>query len=292
MEQETSDLVKDHNNWPRGSVVAIICICTLGLSLQLQAQQAGQAPPGAASPVPPKSANDPGAAPNQSNPAPQPSAPQAKATNEPGVNTNPSEPATQSPKNDRLFYALPNYLTVEKKSSLPPLTTKQKFKLVAEGTYDPIELVFIAAESGVYQANNTDPTLGLGIRGYAKRNGLTIADDSVENFMVGAVLASAFRQDPRYYQLGSGSFLHRVGYAALRVVITRSDAGKNQFNVSEILGSATAAGISNTYHPGPWTMGTTLPIWGEQVGWDAVGFEMKEFWPDIHRYIQRHMHKS
>jgi hypothetical protein len=183
-------------------------------------------------------------------------------------------------------------LTVEKTASLPPLTTKQKFKLVAEGTFDPVEIAFIAAESGVYQASNTDPTLGQGFRGYAKRYGLTFADNTVENFMVGAIFVSALRQDPRYFQLGSGSFLHRAGFAALRVLITRSDAGKNQFNFSEILGSGAAAGISNTYHPGPGTMRSTLPIWVEQVGWDAVGFEMKEFWPDIHRYLQRHRRKT
>jgi hypothetical protein len=56
-------------------------------------------------------------------------------------------------------------LTVENASQLPPLSTGQKFKLVAEGTFDPIELVFIAAQSGVYQANNSDPTLGQGFRG-------------------------------------------------------------------------------------------------------------------------------
>jgi hypothetical protein len=187
---------------------------------------------------------------------------------------------------------LPNYLTVENASSLPPMTTGQKFKLVAEGTFDPIELVFIAAQSGVYQANNSDPTLGQGFRGYAKRYGLALADDTVENFMVGAIYASALRQDPRYFQLGKGSFLHRAAYAGLHILITRTDSGKNQFNFSEILGSGTAAGLSNIYHPGPWTMRSTLPIWGEQVGWDAVGYEMKEFWPDIHRYLQRRMHKN
>jgi len=172
------------------------------------------------------------------------------------------------------------------------MTTGQKFKLVAQGTFDPIEFVFIATQSGVYQANNSDPTLGQGFRGYAKRYGLTLADNTLENFMVGAVIASAARQDPRYFQLGHGSFLHRAGYAALHAVITRSDSGKTEFNSSEIFGSGTAAGISNLYHPGPWTLRSTLPIWGEQIGWDALGFEMKEFWPDVKRFLLRNHHKT
>jgi hypothetical protein len=103
--------------------------------------------------------------------------------------------------------------------------------------------------------------------------------------MVGAVFASALRQDPRYFQMGNGKFLHRVEYAATKVLITRSDSGKKEFNSSEIVGAATAASLSNLYHPGPWTMRSTLPIWGEQVGWDAVGYELKEFWPDVKRYL-------
>ncbi|HMD86776.1 MAG TPA: hypothetical protein VKO18_18965 [Terriglobia bacterium] len=252
---------------PRDYLLATLLICMLTLPYQLLAQQLADSPPPAAPQTQAKSADGSGDV--QGQPAPDP----------------------QIPKNDRILWTLPNYLTVENASSLPPMTTGQKFKLVAEGTFDPIELVFIAAQSGIYQANNSDPTLGQGFRGYAKRYGLTLADDSVENFMVGAVFASALRQDPRYFQLGKGSFLHRVEYAGLRVVIIRSDSGKNQFNFSEILGSGTAAGISNIYHPGPWTMGSTLPIWGEQIGWDTVGYEMKEFWPDVKRFLLRGHHK-
>jgi hypothetical protein len=189
------------------------------------------------------------------------------------------------PQNDRILWTLPNYLTVENVSSLPPLTVGQKFKLVAQGTFDPIEFAFLGLEAGVNQASNTNPTFGQGLKGYGKRYALAFADNSIENFMVGAVYSSALRQDPRYYQLGKGSFLHRFGYAAARVVVTRSDSGKTQFNFSEILGAGTAAAAANLYHPGPRTLGSSVNVWVTQMGWDAVGFEMKEFWPDLHRYL-------
>jgi hypothetical protein len=68
--------------------------------------------------------------------------------------------------------------------------------------------------------------------------------------MVGAVFASALRQDPRYYVLGKGSFAHRAGDAVSRIVVTRSDSGGAEFNASQIFGSAVAAGISTySYHP-------------------------------------------
>jgi hypothetical protein len=181
-------------------------------------------------------------------------------------------------------------LTVENATSLPPLTTGQKFKLVAEGTFDPVEFAFLGIEAGVNQASNTNPTFGQGLKGYGKRYALAFGDNTIENFMVGAVFASALRQDPRYYQLGKGRFLHRAEYAALRVVITRSDSRTRQFNFSEIVGSGTAAALANVYHPGPRTFGSSVNVWATQVGWDAVGFEMKEFWPDVHHYIQRKRH--
>jgi hypothetical protein len=100
------------------------------------------------------------------------------------------------------------------------------------------------------------------------------------------------RQDPRYYQLGKGKFLHRAEYAAMRIVITRSDSGKSEFNFSEILGAGTAAAISNAYSPPPRTLDSNISVWVTQMGWDVVGFEMKEFWPDVHHYLVRRHHKT
>ena len=257
----------------RGAALASLFVFTLGLSPTLMAQEEGQASPSAS-------------------PQTQPAAPQtpAKPTNDPG--TTPTPPDPKVPQNDRILWTLPNYLTVENASSLPPLTAGQKFKLVAEGTFDPIEFAFLALEAGVNQASNTNPTFGQGFKGYAKRYALAFGDNTVENFMVAAVFSSGLHQDPRYYQMGKGKFLRRVEYAASRVVVTRSDAGKNEFNASEIFGAATAAAISNVYHPGPRTFGNSANVWVTQMGWDAVGFEMKEFWPDVHRYLVRHHNKS
>ena len=263
------------NLWPRVAVLSILLICALGLSSRLQAQQAGQATPPANSQTPPATPQ------TESKPATDPVTVQRQPA-----------PAPQTPQNDRILWALPNYLTVENASSLPPLTSQQKFKLVAQGTFDPLEIAFIGGEALVYQAANTNPSFGQGFKGYAKRYGLAFTDNAIENFMTSSVFASAFRQDPRYYQLGKGSFLHRAGYAALRVVLTRGDSGKTQFNFSELVGAGAAAGISNAYHPGPQTLRSAVHTWGTQMGWDAVGFELKEFWPDIHRYLRHAKHNN
>jgi hypothetical protein len=65
-------------------------------------------------------------------------------------------------------------------------------------------------------------------------------------------------------------------------VITRSDAGNETFNASEIIGSGAAAGLSNLYYPPrDRTFGNAASNWGTSVGIDAATFVLREFWPDI-----------
>src|SRR3984885_9729388 len=139
--------------------------------------------------------------------------------------------------NDRLFYALPNFLTVEDKN-LPPLTTGQKFKVVARGSFDYVQIPWYALLAGISQAEDSEPGYGQGAEGYGKRFGAYFADGTIENFMTGAILPSVFKQDPRFYQSGKGGFTHRTGYAISRIFVTRGDSGRSEFNVSEVLGSA------------------------------------------------------
>jgi hypothetical protein len=222
---------------------------------------------------------------------PAPATPQTPFPIQSGAAASQADADPKIPQNDRILWTLPNYLTVENASALPPLTPGQKFRLVAKDTFDPVVFAFIGLEAGVYQANNTNPTFGQGLKGYAKRYGLAYTDNAVGNFMTSAAFPSLLHQEPRFFQMGKGRFLHRAWYAGSRVLVTRSDSGKAQFNFSEILGNGVAAAISNVYHPGPRTLGSNINIWGTQIGWDAVAYEMKEFWPDVHRFLVGHHSK-
>jgi len=210
--------------------------------------------------------------------------------------------------NDRLFYALPNFLTLQGKKQLPPLSVGDKFKVVALGSFDYVEYPWWGVLAAVSQAANGEPALGQGWEAYAKRYGITAGDSIVENFMVGAVFPSILRQDPRYYQSGQGSFFRRTGYSMSRIFVTRTDSGRTQFNYSEIFGAATAAAISvYTYHPRSAYLSTpsnphkfvpsdrtfpnVLSTWGTQVGLDTITLVVKEFWPDIHRKMSK-KHKA
>lgn len=199
-----------------------------------------------------------------------------------------SKPAPGASK-DRLFYALPNFLTLENASQAPPLTSEQKFKVTLRSSFDPIELFWHASLAGIEQAGNSEPGYGQGMEGYAKRFASHFADGTIENVMTSAVVPSLLHQDPRYFQSGKGSFWRRSGYAISRLVVTRTDSGQSQFNYSEIFGSAASASISTfTYHPrGDRYLGNAASVWASEIGWDALSFAIKEFWPDIRRKIHK-----
>ena len=194
--------------------------------------------------------------------------------------------------NDRLFYTLPNFLTLEDAGKVPPLSTAQKFKVVLRSSFDYVEYPWYGALAGISQWENSEAGYGQGAAGYGKRYAASFADGTLENFMTGAILPSLLRQDPRFYQTSKGSFLHRLGYAVSRIFVTRTDRGGEQFNYSEIFGSAIAAGISTySYHPrADRTVPNTASVWGSEVGYDTLTIVVKEFWPDIRRKISHKRH--
>jgi hypothetical protein len=200
----------------------------------------------------------------------------------------------QSSKNagtskSRLFFAIPNFLTVQNAGKVPPLTTGQKFWVTTRGTFDPVTLAWYGALAGISQAQDNQERYGQGVEGFAKRYGVRFADGTIENYMVKALAPTLLHQDPRYFELGKGGFWHRLGYAVGRIFVTRSDSGASQFNYSEVFGAAAAAAISTyTYHPrDERNLSNVINIWGTQVAWDTFGYVVKEFWPDIHHLLRK-----
>jgi hypothetical protein len=278
----------------------------LAISIPVRAQQtpspdsSGAAQPAAQAQTPP-----PSGAPAQQTAKPQPE----KSTDKDHPDAkSPASSGTTSggTSNDRLFFALPNFLSLENAGNVPPLTAGQKFSVVTRSAFDKVQFGWYGFLSGLSQAENSEPGYGQGAQGYGKRYGAAFADGTIENFMVGAVMPSLFRQDPRFFQLGHGGFLHRAGYAMSRSFVTRTDSGHKQFNFSEIIGGMVAAGISTySYHPrsslqvrsnsagmltykfipSDRTLTNTTKVWGTQLGYDTLTLVIKEFWPDIHRKI-------
>jgi hypothetical protein len=283
-----------------------LVVCLMGLSLcswQCAAQGTSSSNQDPATKPP----SDPSAQ-QSTAPAPQPSSQTAPPKKETTPTSENGKPAPSGTSNDRLFYTLPNFLSLETTAKLPPLTTKQKFGVVARGTFDYIEYPWWGILAAISQAENSEPAFGQGWASYGKRYGITAADSTVENFMAGAVFPSLLHQDPRFYQSSEGGFTHRMFYSVSRIFVTRSDSGKTQFNFSEILGSASGAAISTySYHPrstylstptnprlfvsSQRTLANAAEVWYTQVSLDTITIVVKEFWPDIHRKMS-HKPKS
>jgi hypothetical protein len=191
--------------------------------------------------------------------------------------------------NDRIFFALPNFLTVENADHAPKLSAGKKFKVTARSSFDPVTFVWHGLQVGISQAYNSKPAYGQGAEGYAKRYAQNFADGTIENFTTQAIFPSILHQDPRYFRLGQGGVKRRSLYAAERIFVTRSDSGRSQLNGSEFLGSSTAAVISTySYHPkADRDLSTAASVWASEVGFDTLNNLLKEFWPDIRRKLHR-----
>lgn len=228
----------------------------------------------------------------------QPASAPAQTSSKPDEKSDSDQSSTSqqqeaSPKNDRIFWTLPNYLTVENATNVPSISAGEKFRLTSKDSFDPVEIPYIGLVAGIGQADNSEPSYGQGAKGYGKRYATAFADNTTGNFMTEAIFPSMLHQDPRYFQLAKGGFWRRAGYALSRLLVTRTDSGRSQFNYSEIAGNAVASGIAAAYHPRQdRTFSNTMSIWGTDIMWDGLANEMKEFWPDIHRWVQKKRGKN
>ena len=148
----------------------------------------------------------------------------------------------------RVFGFLPNFY-VSYVSGAVPLTFKQKTKLAWKSSTDPITIGSTVVGAEIEQQRNWYRAYGRGAQGYAKRFGVTYGNVAIGTFLGSAVMPSVFKQDPRYFYKGRGSWNSRLWYALSRSVIAKGDNGNWQPNYSNFLGNLAAAGISDTYLP-------------------------------------------
>jgi hypothetical protein len=192
-----------------------------------------------------------------------------------------------APQHKRILGIIPNYRTAPTLKDYKPISAGQKFKLAAKDSFDPGTVVFVALFAGTSYLANDNPSFGHGAAGYGRYFGTAYGDAVIGNFMTGAIYPVMLHQDPRYFRRGTGSGWSRAGYAVGQIFRTRSDSNHPQFNYSEVLGNATAAGIANAYYPDNRTAGATASRFGVQLGIDAAGNLLKEFWPDLDRRFSR-----
>lgn len=202
----------------------------------------------------------------------------------------PDEPAAQiqhlpelTPRQtNRILGIIPNFRSVNSTEVLPPQSAKEKFINTSEDSFDYSSAIIPALLAGYGMGRNSTPEFGHGAAGYGRYFWHSALDQTSENYLVEFVFPVITHEDNRYYTMGHGGFLKRTGYSLSRVVVTRDDDSRETFNISEVVGAGSSAGLSNLYYPAQErTFSNTAQNWGLDVGIDAISFMLKEFWPDV-----------
>ena len=285
--------------------------------VSIAAAQSGPAPTFAALPdAPVAMASSPADRSHQSAPPPasqqnppasnQVPATQAPATQAPGADATPpqsgsgvspglkeekqlGEEQLKKQEQQRILGVMPAFNSVYE-GTVPPLTPGQKFKLMFKSTTDVYVFGFAAVTAGIGQAQNSHAGYGQGVEGYAKRFGANYVDTADGNFWGNAVLPTLLHQDPRYFRLGHGTYMHRILYSMSTTVVCKGDNGKWQPNVSNVLGNLIAGGISNVYYPeADRGAANTFQNAATVTAEGMIGAALIEFWPDIthHYHVKR-----
>jgi hypothetical protein len=268
-------------------IALAIITCTLSLAAFAQQQPASPdtSTPAPAAPVQPSQTP---ATPSQqpsSSPAQQPQAQQRRPLT--------SEEVLRQEEKQRALGIVPLF-GMTSIHDAPPLTTKQKFRLMSRTMIDPFFFVSAGITAGLGQATNSFSQYGQGATGFAKRYGAAVADNADSNLFSNFVYPSIFKQDPRYFRSGEGSVKKRIGTAIMQEFVARKDSGGHTISYSNILGALTAGSISNVYYPSEDRgFGLTMSRAGTALGWGTLGNVLLEFWPDIdQRWFHKHSNQT
>ncbi len=218
----------------------------------------------------------------QQAPKPQdlPDAPAAKQQSQPQKHGNPFNATIEVLGRKSIFF--PSIAT-----SAGPLSSKQKFELFAGESVAPSRFLGSAAGAAIGQAQNSLEGYGQGWGGYGKRFGSSMATAASTNFFGTYLISSMLRHDPRYFVTLHGGVGHRIGYALSRIVVARTDEGKNAANWAGMLGPLLAESLANSYLPvKEQTAGRTFQRYGIRIGLNTGSNALREYWPSIFRNLR------
>jgi hypothetical protein len=209
-----------------------------------------------------------------------PDAPTPKQANAPRQRQNPINTTIEVLERRSIFFP-------EIATSPGPLSVKQKFELFAGESVAPSRFLRSAAGAGVSQARNSLDGYGQGMGGYGKRFGSSMATAASSNFFGTFLISSMLHRDPRYFVTLHGGPGHRIGYALSRIVVSRTDEGKNAANWAGMIAPLLAEGLANSYLPvKEQTAGRTFQRYGIRIGLNTAGNALREYWPTIFRSLR------
>jgi hypothetical protein len=209
------------------------------------------------------------------------------ASSSPATPANSSANPPANPEDKRIFGVLPNNRTTENSLPFAPISARRKMTIAYKDSFDWPVYPTAAAFAALYQIENQNPSFGQGMAGYAKRFGTAYGDQMIGNMMTEGIVPSLLHEDPRYFRLGEGTKASRAKYALKQIVVTRTDSGHKTFNFAEVGGNAAAVAITNLWYPDTRTVSDNVEKMGIQLATDAFSNVLKEFWPDVKRYLHK-----
>jgi hypothetical protein len=224
--------------------------------------------------------------------SPQPKV-QTDSREKPTVDPQDKEANDEVPK--RIFWIIPNFMTTnDQPENQGPLTAKGKFDIAWHQFWDTSAHIGNVIQASISQAANGLPHYGQGWGAFGERVAAQEGDQFTGSMLIYGVIPTVLHQDPRYFRRGRGKTWVRIGYAASRVVICRTDSGNPTLNASQLFGQLGQASISAyTYYPKQdRSMTGVLSGWAINQGYNIGWNQLKEFTPDLSAYMKRHSKKK
>lgn len=196
------------------------------------------------------------------------------------------------PVSKRLFGVIPNHRADQATDTYQPLTLAEKYKIARDDSFDWPNFPLLAGYTLQAQVAAGGFHHNGGMQGFGEYYARGFADQVIGSYVTEAILPGLFHEDPRFFRIGTGSFVHRVAYAASRTFVTRGDNGKTRFFASEVIGNAGVAALGSLYYPNSGTLDEIGEHYALQLGNDAVSNILTEFWPDIRlrlRFVRQHL---
>lgn len=231
---------------------------------------------------------------SQTTPSPAQAAQSSSSAPAPGKETDAekqkreeAEEQLKAQEHQRVMGVMATFNTTRNQEALP-LSPGQKFQLFFKSETDPWPFMLAAVVSGIGQADDSYPEWHQGLKGYGRRFAGAYSDAFIGNFFGNAVLPVVLKEDPRYFQKGTGSGKSRFWWAAASTVWCKRDNGKWGPNYANVGGNLIGSAIARIYYPASErTVSDTITDGLTVSAEGIVGAEVIEFWPDIVRHYQR-----
>ena len=160
-----------------------------------------------------------------------------------------------------------------------PMTVPNKIVVGLRSSVTLFSATGWLSAAGWGQLTNGSPNYGTNAGAFGQRLGAATVHGISNSVFSKSLFAPLFQEDPRYYVMGPGHpFFKRLGYAATRSIITRTDGGRRTPNFSLLAGNAAGSALTITYYPSQNTsFKEVAETFGGSIGGSAIGFVVDEF---------------